>query len=85
MEIVFNEQFTTAADGGIACEVQVDGKAVSCQFSVGALEDVNPETADLGSAGQFQMNMERLHDLAREKILRGKLDNGAVLVSGEDV
>lgn len=85
MNIEFTEQFTTNADGSIACEIKVDGSAVSCTFTLGALEDVNPDTADLGPAEQFQMNMERLHAIAQEKIFKGKVEGGKLEVTGADV
>jgi hypothetical protein len=85
MDIVFTEQFTAAADGGIQCEIKVDGKPVACTFSLGALEDVNPDTADMSPEDQFQMNMERLHAIAQEKIFKGKIENGTLRVTGEDV
>jgi len=85
MEIVFTEEFTTAADGSIHCEVKVDGKSVNCQFTLGALEDVSPDTADMAPSAQFQMNMERLHAIAQEKIFKGKIENGALSVTAGDV
>ena len=85
MDIVFTEAFTTAADGCIQCQATVDGKPVICQFTLGALEDVSPDTADMSPDEQFQMNMERLHAIAQEKIFKGKIENGTVRVSGEDV
>lgn len=85
MEIVFTEEFTTAADGSVVCEIKIDGKPVACSFSLGALEDVNPDTADLAPGEQFQMNMERLHAIAQEKVFKGKIENGALRVTAEDV
>ena len=85
MNIEFTEQFSTNADGSIACEIKVDGKAVPCTFTLGCLEEVNPDTADLAPAEQFQMNMERLHAIAQEKILKGKMEGGKVEVTGGDV
>ena len=85
MNIEFTEQFTTNADGTIVCEIKVDGKPVNCTFTLGCLEDVNPDTADLDPAGQFQMNMERLHAIAQEKIFKGKVEGGKLEVNGGDV
>lgn len=85
MNIEFTEQFSTNADGTIGCEIKVDGKIVACTFTRGCLEEVNPDTAELDPAGQFQMNMERLHAIAQEKILKGKMEGGKVECTGADV
>ncbi len=85
MEIKFTESYTAAADGSVTCEIDVGGNKVACRFTAGALEDVNPDTADLDADGRFQMNMERLHALAHEKLMKSKVTSGSIEITASDV
>lgn len=84
MEIQFKGP-ATEVEEGVSYQAIVDGKPVTCLFSRGALEDVNPETADYSPMDQFAFNQERMEALAQEKILRGKIEGGIVRVGASDV
>lgn len=72
-------------DRGIAYRAKVDGKTVSCRFSMECLQDVNPILRSASPEQQFNASREKLHRIAEDKIRADGILNCSVWVLTSDL
>lgn len=85
MDIEFPGEMVPAEDGGLSVRALVDGETVACQFTVEALEDVNPDLTMSDREAQFAASKNYLLRVAEQKIRAGEVVNGVVQIKSVDV
>ncbi len=85
MNIDFCGPAVPAQDGGISYRVKIDGETVACEFTMEVLQDIEPSKTDLPAIHQFEASQNSLLDMAQEKISKGLIVNGVVLITTSDL
>jgi hypothetical protein len=85
MNIKFTGIHAPNENFGINFQAKVDGQSISCVVSTDALEDINPNGRMDGAAQQYSDNQSQLESIARQKIQKGEIENGRILINQADV
>lgn len=85
MNVEFVGPAELAKDGGVIYNAKVDGKIVSCHFSVEALQDLDPENLHGDPLKQFEAHRLILLSAAESKITKGLAGDHGVNVYSNDV
>lgn len=70
---------------GITFEAIVDGNRVLCQINMEALQDIDPSNAMNEPMEQFKANEYLFQEIAEALILGGKVQNGQIFISSNDI
>jgi hypothetical protein len=85
MIISFSGKYAENEVFGVSFQATVDGTHIVCRVDSDVLQDIDPQNRFNNALSQFESNQSTLQNIAEELIRNGKIKDGQLRITKNDI